>query len=66
MLKGTISTEPLKNGILQQLEARDIISQDAELNRTVSKTYIKHGDMRGSKLMVNEEGELEVVIDWDW
>ena len=57
--------EPIAS-YLAQLTIRDIVFKSKELNRPADDTYLRHGDSKGNNMLIDEEGHLQAVIDWDW
>ena len=51
---------------LLELELRDLIAQDPEMNRPATCTYIRHEELAPHNFMVDDEGHITAVIDWDW
>jgi hypothetical protein len=51
-------------GYLALLDARVLVDECKELDEGLG--YIKHGDDKGDHFMVDEEGRLTGVIDWEW
>ena len=49
---------------LTALELKTLVSGCKELEH--GPWYIKHGEDKGDHFLVDDEGEIKGVIDWDW
>ena len=43
-----------------------LIRKNLKLNETAEQTYIKHGYLSGPNLLVDAQGSLTSIIDWEW
>ena len=50
---------------LIQLELRDLIQHDPDCQKPVEAAYIKHGDASGNNFMLDSEGHLLAIFDWE-
>nr|XP_018265005.1 uncharacterized protein I303_03187 [Kwoniella dejecticola CBS 10117]OBR87163.1 hypothetical protein I303_03187 [Kwoniella dejecticola CBS 10117] len=51
---------------LWHLELRELVSCSKVLGETPDQLYIKHLDPSGTHLMVDENGYLSGILDWEW
>jgi hypothetical protein len=52
---------------LAHLELRDLVQQDKEMGRPDEEEqfYIKHADDKGDQIMIDNEGHITGIIDWE-
>lgn len=51
-------------GYLGLLETKSLVAECQELE--TERGYLKHGDDKGDHYMVDKNGELTGIIDWEW
>ena len=61
----TKQVDPVESYLIL-LELRTVITDSPDFNQEACTTYIKHGDLTGPNIMVNEAGIITGIIDWDW
>ena len=50
---------------LAHLDIEEVVLHDEEMGRE-EVTYLKHADDKGDQIMVDEDGHITAVIDWEW
>lgn len=55
-----------RNFYLAMLEARRLVAECTELEEDSGPFYLKHGEPKGDHLMVDNNGKITAVIDWEW
>lgn len=51
---------------LAHLDMRDLIGNDDDAGEQDGDTFLAHRDDRGDDFLLDEEGHLTGVIDWEW
>ncbi|WWC88164.1 uncharacterized protein L201_003069 [Kwoniella dendrophila CBS 6074] len=51
---------------LWHLEMRELVAASKVLAEKPAELFIKHVDKKGDELMVNDEGKVVGIIDWEW
>ncbi|WWC68363.1 uncharacterized protein I206_102288 [Kwoniella pini CBS 10737] len=51
---------------LWHMELRELVNASKVLGEEPEQLYIKHDDEKGDHLMVNQEGEVIGILDWEW
>ena len=51
---------------LMLLDTKKMVEQNPKLSEPATSTFVKHGDMSGDNILVDAEGELTGIIDWEW
>lgn len=51
-------------GYLVLLEVRTLVAGCSELEKAIG--YLKHGDDKGDHIMIDDNGNVVSVIDWEW
>ncbi|WWC96661.1 hypothetical protein V866_003533 [Kwoniella sp. B9012] len=64
--KGALYKDNLIDDYPWHLELRESVNGCKELDKQTDKVYVKHADERGDHLMVNEEGKIISILDWEW
>ncbi|WWC68365.1 uncharacterized protein I206_102290 [Kwoniella pini CBS 10737] len=62
VLKGK---QPVDN-YLWHLEMRELVNASRVLNDKPKELFIKHDDAKGDHMLMNEDGEITGIIDWEW
>ena len=62
---GPCGQSPIVTYLIQR-EVREMIAQDEEMNQAATCTYIRHEELAPHNFMVDDEGSITAVIDWDW
>ncbi|WWD05432.1 hypothetical protein V865_003509 [Kwoniella europaea PYCC6329] len=64
--KGALYKGNLMDDYLWHLELRELVNGCKELDKQTDKVYVKHADERGDHLMIDEEGNIISILDWEW
>nr|XP_019007641.1 uncharacterized protein I206_07656 [Kwoniella pini CBS 10737]OCF46422.1 hypothetical protein I206_07656 [Kwoniella pini CBS 10737] len=51
---------------LWHLEMRELVAASKVLIAIPTELFIKHNDSKGDEMMVNEDGKIIGIIDWEW
>ena len=51
---------------LEHLEAKTLVEEDEDVMADTGPYYLSHGEPKGDQIMVNEDGDITGVIDWEW
>nr|XP_019007640.1 uncharacterized protein I206_07655 [Kwoniella pini CBS 10737]OCF46421.1 hypothetical protein I206_07655 [Kwoniella pini CBS 10737] len=51
---------------LWHLELRELVEASQKLGKIPTELFIKHDDKKGDELMVDENGHMLGIIDWEW
>jgi acetylornithine deacetylase/succinyl-diaminopimelate desuccinylase-like protein len=70
-----ITLDLIKNGIIYclypvqaymvHLEMRALVQTDEEMGREETEFYIKHADDKIDHIMVDEQGHITALVDWE-
>ncbi|WVW80450.1 hypothetical protein I302_102432 [Kwoniella bestiolae CBS 10118] len=53
------------DGYLWHLQLRELVDASPELARRSENGYVKHSDEKGDHLLVDEEGRIVSIVDWE-
>ncbi len=51
---------------LWHMEMKELVNKSPGLAKKEVEFYLKHGDDKGDHFLVDDEGHLSAVIDWEW
>jgi hypothetical protein len=64
--QGQCLVETCLSAYLVHLKLRELVKSSAILSEESGEFYIKHADDKGDHIMVDGQGHITAVIDWEW